>query len=443
MVYKLKGLFIVVILCVACSRDDRSEIVTNNPPIHNDNNRPNDYTLWKIENGKFYFDGKWEFLKIGKPLRNFANEEEVQQLIKDLDLLKSKNYNAIELNCYWHHFDTDGDGTPDKSLEPLSILVDSIYAKGMYSCLSIETYSVGGGTIPSGFWEKYPDAYAIDDKGEKVNDIEYGFNTDVVSIFHQGYRETVHTFIKNIAKGINTRKILYFETTVEPQYMGTINLGYSDNAKTEYRNWRQAHNIADPASEMPDSFPIPEAFITNDTWNKFRAQFLAKWVNEDAGAYREIAGEKAYVAVDFLDADESTTMRRNGDPIEFLSTLTAPTIIQVNWHWYFPENEPNQKAYDRVRGVMREKERDWAVSEHMTFNGSDYVDYTDAELKQILLNTLKQGTRFGWEFVSVNNSEGSFSLYNEDWTPKRVIKLVDDNWGDWLAQIKRIEENKN
>ena len=198
----------------------------------------------------------------------------------------------------------------------------------------------------------------------------------------------------------------------------------------------------DDSSAMPEFFPIPEAFIKNDTWNKFRAQFLAHWVNEDAAAYRSVAGENAYVAVDFLDAEESTTIRRNGDPVEFLSSLIGANIIQVNWHWYFPENSPNQKAYDRVGEVMRQYNRDWAVSEHMTFNGSDYVRYTEEELKEILLNTLKQGTRFGWEFVSVNNSENSFSLYHEDWSPKREIGIVDNNWDYWLDQIRMIEDSK-
>lgn len=435
--YELKCLLLIIILFVACSRDDNSEIASIDS-----NDEPVDYNLWKIENGKFYIDGKWKFLKIAKPLRNFADKEEVDQLINDLDLLRSKNYSCIEINCYWHHFDTDGDGVPDTSLEPLKKLVDSIYAKGMYPSLSVETYSVGGGNIPSGFWQKYPDAYAINAKGERVNDLEYGFNTKVVSIFHSGYKEAAQTFIQSLAEAIDTKKVLYFETTVEPQYMGTINLDYSQSAKEEYNKWLQENNIEDTGAKMPDSFPIPNSFIMSNIWNKFRAQFLAKWVNDDAAAYREIAGESAYVAVDFLDADETTTIRRNGNPVEFLSNLTAPNIIQVNWHWYFPSNEPNQKAYDRVWGVMRERKRDWAVSEHMTFNGSDYVRYTDAELKQILFNTLKQGTRFGWEFVNVGNSKSSFSLYNEDWTPKRVIKIVDGNWDYWLDQIKRIEENK-
>ena len=141
-----------------------------------------DYNLWKIENGKFYLDGKWVFLKVGKPLINFANAGQVDKLISNLDVLRKKHFNAIELNCYWHHFDENGDGIPDKSLEPLNKLINAIYAKGMYPCLSVETYAVGGGTIPEGFWTLHPDAYAINERGEKVTDTEYGFGSKVVSI---------------------------------------------------------------------------------------------------------------------------------------------------------------------------------------------------------------------------------------------------------------------
>src|SRR6056297_2830709 len=59
-----------------------------------------DHEHWKIENGKFYLDGEWQFLKIGKPLINFSNSEAVDQLIQDLDILIEKNYQVIEMNCY-------------------------------------------------------------------------------------------------------------------------------------------------------------------------------------------------------------------------------------------------------------------------------------------------------------------------------------------------------
>ena len=422
----------VTVITIIDSRENTTNINVNVVIANSD--------LWEIKNGKFYDDDEWIFLKIAKPLRDFSNASQVDKLISELDILQSKRYNTIEINCYWHHFDHNGDGIPDKSLAPLNWLINAIYKKGMYPCLSLETYAVGGGTIPSGFWDRNPDAYAIDDKGNRVKDTEYGFGSSVVSIFHSGYRSTVHEFIKNMAKGVDTDKILYFETTVEPQYMGSIALCYSKMAKKEYEKWREENQITDPESEMPPTFPIPASFVKNPTWNKFRAQFLAKWVNEDAAAYRSIAGEKAYVAVDYLDANENVQYLRMGDPIEFLTHLTEANIIQVNWSWYFPNNTPNQKAYNRVWKVLNEHSRDWVVSEHMTFNGSDFVNYTELQLNRILENTLKQGTRFGWEFVNVsNNSRDNFSLYEDDWAPKKVIKSVDNRWEYWLERIHTTE----
>ena len=107
-----------VIVCVAlfsCTAKVGAEH-TDKPEDEQTNEKP----VWKIENGKFYRDGEWGFLKIAKPLRNFADGNAVQQLINDLDKLKSKHYNVIVINCYWHHFDHDGAGVPDVSLEPLN-----------------------------------------------------------------------------------------------------------------------------------------------------------------------------------------------------------------------------------------------------------------------------------------------------------------------------------
>ena len=66
--------------------------------------------------------------------------------------------------------------------------------------------------------------------------------------------------------------------------MGEYNLCYSDAAKRAYAEWRTANGISDAASKMPEGFPIPQEFIENETWNKFRAQSLADWVNGDAAA---------------------------------------------------------------------------------------------------------------------------------------------------------------
>lgn len=395
-----------------------------------------DYTKWSIHDGKFYDDGQWVFLKAAKPLINYADANAVTELIRKLDVLKEKHFNAIEMNCYWHMFDIDGNGSIDVSLTPLKTLINAIYKRGMYPCLSVETYAVGGGTIPDAFWSRYPDAYAIDSRGNKVNDTEYGFGTKVVSIFHEGYRNTVHRYIRALARGIDTRKILYFETTVEPQYMGNTAICYSESARREYNKWREENGITDPASAMPENFPMPQSFVRNETWNKFRAQFLARWVNEDAEAYRQIAGQDAYVAVDYLDAGESVQYLRDGNPIEFLRALTCADIIQVNWVWNLETRSINQKAYDRVWQVRRETGRQWAISEHMTFNGSGFNNLSDSQRRLILETTLEQGTRFGWDFTNANNSTADdFSLYNDDFSPKTAMALVDNNWDYWMERV--------
>ena len=390
---------------------------------------------WKIENGKLYKNGKWVFQKIGKPLRNFADAKAVEGLIKDLPILKQKGFTTIELNCYWHHFDINGDGQIDFSLNPLKRLIDSIYHLDMIPCLSVETYAVGGGQLPEGFWTRYPDSDAINALGKPVNDTEYGFGSRVVSIFHDGYRKTAREFIKNLTKGIDHKKVLFFETTVEPQYMGTIDLCYSTHARKAYAEWISKNQIQN-AKAMPETFPIPKSFIEDPIWNKFRAQFLAKWINEDAQAFREVAGKDAYIAVDYLDADEESMIKRNGNPEEFLANINAANIIQINWTWYFPEDKPNQKAYDRVHYANKKYNKNWSIAEHMTFNGSDFNHFSTERLNEILLNTLNQGNKFGWEFVSIENStKGSFSMYNDDWSPKKPMAAVDDHWNTWLEKI--------
>lgn len=92
-----------------------------------------------LRDGRLFVNGEWVFLKIGKPLRNFGDAAACDALIAALDTLKEKRYNCLELNCYWHHFDTDGDGVIDVSLEPLTRLVNAIAARGMFPSLSVET----------------------------------------------------------------------------------------------------------------------------------------------------------------------------------------------------------------------------------------------------------------------------------------------------------------
>lgn len=386
---------------------------------------------WVIRDGGLWVAGKRVFLKTAKPLRNFADPAACDGLAADLPRLKEKGFNAVSLNCYWHHFDHDGDGRVDVSLDRLAALIRAIYDAGMFPCLSVETYGVGGGQIPAGFWKRHPDARAVNAEGTIVRDSEYGFQTAVPSLFDEAYRGAAHDYIRSLTAGLPHELILYYETTVEPQFMGREDLGYSLQARRAYEVWLARNRLAAPA--WPAGFPVPRAFRESAEWLRFRAESLADWVNQDAAAYRAVAGRDAFIAVDYLETCGAEMRLRNGDSRTFLRALTCADIIQMNWHWRSHEHRVNECAYANVRAVMRDTGRRWAITEHMTLNGSDF---RPEDVPALLRSTLARGTKFGWEFVNIAPRSGDpFCLYHDDWSPKEVMRPVDEHWPEWLAEI--------
>lgn len=391
----------------------------------------------EIRGGRLYVKGEWVFLKVAKPLHNFALKDDCERLIANLPTLQKKDYNCIEINCYWHHFDKDGDGSLDVDMAPLRRLFDAVHARDMFPCLSIETYGVGGGQIPESFWAKNPDSHAINSEGKRLVDTEYGFGTKVPSIFSPGYQTASRCFIREVTEALDHRKILWFETTVEPQYIGNQALDFSSHAREAYEEWASTEQLQAPA--WPDKFPASESFVKNPVWNRFRAEALADWVNGDAAAFRSVAGKDAYVAVDYLETAAPDMMFRNGDSIAFLMQLDSANVIQVNWHWHLGLRNTNEVAYRNVRQVMQRTGRDWAIMEHMTLNGSDFKP---AEVADLLRSTLRNGTCLGWEFVdTAPHSTNSFCHYNDDWTPKPLIAEVDNRWEEWVEEIRAEAES--
>lgn len=387
---------------------------------------------WRIADGGLEVSGQRVFLKIAKPLRNFGDPAAVDQLIEDLDLLQAKHYNTIEINCYWHHFDFDGDGTIDVSTEPLAKLVRAIYDRGMFPCLSTETYGVGGGNVPGPFWERYPDAVAVNADGDQVRDTEYGFESIVPSLFHPPYIDAARDFIRHITAAVPHELILYFETTVEPQFIGNQWLDFSVHGQRAYTAWQKENGNVGPA--WPESFPVDPSFLEDPLWLRFRAESLADWVNQDAQVYRDVAGDQAYIAVDYLETDGDEMPQRNGDSRLFLRNLTAADIIQVNWHWNLATKSTNLAAYQNVKEIAEQTGRDWVVTEHMTMNPVDFRD--PDKVPAILESTLEHGSLFGWEFVNVKPStEDPFAMYFDDWSPKPVMAAVDERWGHWQKVI--------
>ncbi len=215
-----------------------------------------------------------------------------------------------------------------------------------------------------------------------------------------------------------------------------------------YEAWvAERHPDAQP---FPDTFPIPQEFVYDPVWNQFRAEWLASWVSGDAQAFREVAGEEVWVASEYLDADEPSMLARCGDPVVFLKGLQSIDIIQVNWHWHNVNRAPNLKAYQRVKIAMELTGCDWAITEHMTINGTDYHE---KEMNELLVSTIRNGSQFGWEFVDIaadpdgpDVPEGivrpgdfkpaHFSVYDKDWKPKPPMAVVDDHWDKWMEMIR-------
>jgi len=371
----------------------------------------------RIAGGTFH-DGDFPvFLVTACPLTDFA-QVDISPIV---DVLAAKGYNNFKLNLYWDHFDTNGDGALDRSLANLNAAISRIRSLGLYASLSFETYNVGGGGVPAAFFTAHPEAQAVNESGELVFDTEYGTNKRVPSIFHAAYLQASRDFIRSVLAGVDTDQILYFETTVEPQYLGNQTLDYSDAGRTAYEAWCGARGF-------PFSWPPAASDVQ---WNNFRAEALAEWIEGDAAAIRDAAGAGALVAVDYLETGGADMRNRNGGSDQFLDALDGVDIIQCNWHWLPGTNTPFELAYDRAGSRVSAKA--WAVTEHMTINGSDF---RAAHIPDVLQHTLDRGNAFGWEIVTTTASTTcDFCVYNDDWSPKSVVVEIDTNLACWLSRI--------
>ncbi len=373
-------------------------------------------TAATIKDGRLMVDGQWVFLKTACPLANFA----VENIEGYVDVLVSKGYNNIKINLYWDHFDTNGDGLLDNSLAKLNSLIEHIHSKGIFAALSFETYNVGGGGVPVPFFETHPDAQARNSSGALAFDGEYGTGKKIPSIFHPAYLEASRGFMKEILAGVDTNKLIYFETTVEPQFIGNQELDHSDAGKVAWQAYCQQENMG--------NCPWPPGGASQ--WQTFRARALAEWIMGDAAAIREVAGVEALIAVDYLETGGNEMENRNGDSMTFLNHLQGVDILQCNWHWLPGSNKAFELTYQRANSLKGEK--GWATTEHMTVNGNDFMQ---ADIAAVLQHTLDSGNQFGWEIVNTRPiSSNPFTVYNDDWSPKSTIAELDNNHGSWMSK---------
>lgn len=407
---------------------------------------------WTIRDGRFQRNGRWVFLKTGKLLRGFEDPATADRVIRDVDLLVDRHhYNHFSLNIYPDQFDRDADGRVDDArraaYDGIGRILDHCWARGVFASLSFETYNVGGGGTPAALFQRVPDLAAVNALGEPARDVEYfADGKPVPSIFHPAYLKWSRDFLREFLRGLGAdrvRRLFYVETTVEPQYLGQCRHGdkdprraaldFGEHARAAFEGWLAALPPADPrrgAFRWPRTQEERDRAIGNAVFNVFRGDALGRWISGDIAAVREAAPD-VYAAVDYNGRFDDPQRVRTGDPDALLAAIEGADVIQVAPHappW-------TSASWDDVRRANARLKRGWAVTEHMTAAGGFPAD--DKEMAAILDNTLARGTRWGWEFVDVDNRypDDPFDLYTKDWTSPVLDVIEGPNWDAWLKKI--------
>jgi hypothetical protein len=309
---------------------------------------------WELREGRFYRNGEWVFIKTGKLLRAFAEAKTADMVMADIDILMDwLNFNNISLNIYPDTFDADADGSIDparrEAYANLGRILDHCWKRGGFCSLSFETYNIGGGGTPARFFEQHPEAIAINALGEKARDHEYTVSDGklVPSVYHPAYHAWSRTFIRNFLSGLGAdrcARLLFVETTVEPQYPGACRVGdkdprrafsdFNEAAQTAFSQWQQRFPEGDPHRTQlswPTTVEGRSKLLGNRLFNDFRAWGLAKWVSEDAEAIRSAARD-VYIAVDYNGRFDDKHSLRVGTRDVFLTELKGIDIIDGdNW----------------------------------------------------------------------------------------------------------------
>jgi hypothetical protein len=394
------------------------------------------------------------FLKDGKLLRDFANPQTADEVIADIDILTGQlDYNSFSLNIYPDQFDADADAQVDPSQQEayaqFGRILDHCWDRGVFCSLSFETYNVGGGGTPAALFSQHPEVSAINALGEVARDVEYGGTNGklIPSVYHPLYLAWSRDFIRNFLTGLGpqrTDRLLFVETTVEPQYLGRCNVGDRDDrrafldfsavAHAAFDSWQQSFPAGDPHRTQlswPQTQAQRDQLMGNRLFNDFRAQGLAGWINGDIAAIRSVAPD-VYIAVDYNGRFDDPYDLRIGTHSVFLNALAGADIIQIAPH---VQSVWGPSSWDDVIAVNSSAGKHWAISEHMTATGSWGQD--DAYMTEILDDTLARGTRWGWEFVNVGNRHPTddFQLYYQDWTSDTLDIIEGANWNSWLAKI--------
>ncbi|MHB0998483.1 MAG: carbohydrate binding domain-containing protein [Armatimonadota bacterium] len=376
----------------------------------------------RIKDNHLEMDNTATFLKTAQLAADFCNENLVGMGYPTQ--FAAKGYTAAKVISYWFHFET-ANGTYGSTTN-VNNYINDCYNRGMDLGMTFETGNVGGGAVPEWMFNSYP-CQSYNSSGQPAIDTEYGTNFKVQSISSDAFLHKSRGWMTWMLRQVDKTKIRWYETAVEPQYIGNQWLDYSAPAYEKWRLWLAwRYTISYLNSQWGTSYTnydqIPMPTSSSDpkwnTWMVWRAYELANWINGDTQTIRNLVGEEALVAVDALIV--SNMGQRMGDQNRVMNAIN-PNIFQVNWHWF------NRAAYDTGYNlcVPIARTKNQAISEHMTLNNSDYVS---ADVDAILRHTLTKGNKFGWEFVNMRpTTSDSFALYYDNWAPKPLINVVDSN----------------
>lgn len=402
----------------------------------------------------------------------FFGRENPDEYLQYPKLLKERGYNAIRINPYWYMLDPKGEGrvTDEKAFEGMKKLLDATMEEGMYIGFQLMAYPIGGGGIPSVFFDKNPDAqaegFATKDDGSPElsqkhlwTDCEYrtidpalNQNTankgwpdadcdtktrvngqgyaKVPSIHSEKYQQVTRAMIQDVIKKLGKKyaqSILWYETSVEPMYIHSAYIDYSNNAKVAFERYlatlpdeekRKAENEGclqegrliwdmDSQNRILCNDTLNQMINPDSTWNIFRGRALGDYIRMEAIAYEDglkgvlkdlYSDDKIWIAADYLDVSVQETKKRLHDPkkearthghrFKYLEKLKDKVdIIQINAG---AAGNNSVDLYDIVRGVNPT----WAISEHMTFEPGVWK-HPDSYIRDELF---KVSTNFGLEF---------------------------------------------
>ena len=377
----------------------------------------------RINSNHLEMNGSPTFLKTGSLAADYCNEN-----LSGLGYpaqFQAKSYTAAKIIPYWFHFETVGDGSHG-SMANLTSYINDCNNRGIKLGMTFETGAVGGGATPDWLFNWY-NCQSYNSSGQPAIDSEYGTNFKIQSLSSDAFLFRSRDWMMWMLRQVDKTKISWYETAVEPQYIGNQQLDYSAAAYEKWHLWLEwryslayLNSIWGTAYTNYDAIPMPTT--SGDAkwsiWNIWRAYALASWINGDIQTIKNVVGEEALTAVDALIV--TSMQQRMGDYTRVMNQIN-PNIFQVNWHWM--SRAPYNTGYDTCVPIARTKNQ--AISEHMTLNGSDFVA---ADVDALLRHTLTKGNKFGWEFVNMRPSSGDpFSLYNDNWSAKPLINVMDSN----------------